>query len=39
MIHGIGNNMFQGIEQNDDSYYSSKENDESDIESGKLILL
>lgn len=34
-MHGIGNNMFQGIEQNEDSLYSSKENDESDIESGK----
>ncbi|XP_031622871.1 adenylate cyclase type 2 isoform X2 [Contarinia nasturtii] len=27
--------MFQGIEQNDDSLYSSKENDESDIEPGE----
>lgn len=36
-MHGIGNNMFQGIEQNEDSFYSSKENDESDIESGKSI--
>lgn len=31
--------MFQGIEQNDDSFYSSKENDESDIEPGKFILI
>lgn len=38
-MHGIGNNMFQGIEQNDDSLYSSKENDESDGESGKSIPL
>lgn len=29
--------MFQGIEQTDDSLYSSKENDESDIEPGELI--
>lgn len=36
-MHGIGSNMFQGIEQTEDSLYSSKENDESDIESGKLI--
>lgn len=33
-MHGIGSNMFQGIEQTEDSLYSSKENDESDIESG-----
>lgn len=34
---GIGDNTFHGIDQNEDSVYSSKENDESDIESGNLI--
>lgn len=34
---GTGNNMFQGIEQTEDSLYSSKENDESDVEPGKLM--
>lgn len=32
----MNTNMFQGIEQTDDSLYSSKENDESDIEPGEL---
>lgn len=36
-MHGIGSNHFQGIEQTDDSLYSSRENDESDTEPGKLI--
>lgn len=31
--------MFQGIEQNEDSLYSSKDNDESEIEPGELIKL
>lgn len=35
----MNTNMFQGIEQTDDSLYSSKENDESDIEPGELIFL
>lgn len=37
-MHGIGSTMFQGIEQTDDSLYSSKENDESDIEPGKFFM-
>lgn len=38
-MHGVGNNTFHGIEQNEDSVYSSKENDESDIESGNYIFI
>lgn len=33
-MHGIGINHFQGIEQHEDSLYSSKENVESDAEPG-----
>lgn len=36
-MQGMGINHFHGIEQNEDSLYSSKENDDSDIEPGKLI--
>lgn len=40
-MNGLGNSThaFHGIEQNEDSVYSSKENDESDIESGKFKFL
>lgn len=38
-MHGVGNNTFHGIEQNEDSVYSSKENEESDIESGNFIFI
>lgn len=35
-VHEMNSKMFQGIEQTDDSLYSSKENDESDIEPGEF---
>lgn len=38
-MHAAGNNTFHGIEQNEESVYSSKENDESDIESGNFIFI
>ena len=35
-VHEMNSKMFQGIEQTDDSLYSSKENDESDTEPGEF---